>query len=962
MIDSTILPTFTFIADDGSERVLNLAEATGRIRAVGDLVRRRFPAGSVVGLMFTSGPDLVINWLGCLYAGMRPLVMQYPTRKQSREYWAESVRNTIDTAGLAGVLADKYCEGLGLATLCALIGEDELASCPPGGSEPLLMVDFEILQLSSGTTGFRKAIAFSSRNLARHVEDFNRTLGLSKADKIVSWLPLYHDMGYVACFVMPMMLGIDVVMMDPMTWIRRPELLNETIERHRGTVCYMPNFGFELMARCKPASLPSMRWWISCSEPVSAVTARKFIENIGAAPDSFAPCYAMAENIFAVTLRRGVKSVTIDESDVVACGTPIAGVELKIVDDEIWVKSPTSLEHYIGLGDCRDADGFYPTGDLGRMIDGDLYVTGRKQDLLIQAGKKYMLSDIDLVLNQFYPDVKGRAAAVNTYDARLGTQKPIVLIEAKDFFKREDGPQIANALQDAVGIDQIEVRFVPPRFLTKTSSGKFNRKKSAQHWNVAEESRKRSVSTRRDAEAEMRSSFPGVAWDRPVREVLDSLSTTVVRILLSETGVPYNAGLSLNEIAALVSAANKDGQSREEQEVIRIVSLADGITTRMVGERHIDWLANAFGSPVSLEHICLPPSPILLSDLIFHDYFQPRLEDQSPFVEVDRAFAKLRSASIILVDDKAEMFFPPRQVYGVLSHNLERDPRSDLVAVRWPKYTLHHHRLPLTVVSGTDLPLDDRSKLLADLGLYLNKPIFKIATIPGFREHTADWDYQSYGARLKQRPDLLDPNKFVSALSAWASQRALERQKALSPVKIEMLEPGHMCSAFANKDYTDKLIDRFNSFCLVGQTASVPYIAKELERKGKPFILVPSYAPEIIDTVPKEYECVLICGAMGKFSIDRPAAAIMNTGLPWVTQHIDAPELASFRRFSDVARGHQVPESGQDWYYPYEMVRGRNIKEVVAVRLALRARKRKLVQNLKRRAARKQAGPRTAAE
>lgn len=348
MLDSDAFPRFIFLDGDGAETVLQPGLMVGRIRAIGTHLAGRVASGSAIGVMFASGPDLVLVWLACLHAGLRPLVMQYPTRKQSRAYWAESVRDTIGTAGLAAIVADRHCTGLGLSEMIPTIGQAELDGLPEGDPAPLRLRDFAIIQLSSGTTGFRKAVQFEAVDLRRHAEDYNRTLGLTRHDRIVSWLPLYHDMGYVACFVMPMMLGIDVVMIDPMVWVQRPGLLYDAIERHAGTICYMPNFGFEVMARCGPRSLPSMRWWISCSEPVSAGTARKFLDLTGSPDDSFAPCYAMAENIFAVTLRRGLRTAAIDAAEVVSCGKPIEGVELRIEDGEIRVRSPTSLRAYLG--------------------------------------------------------------------------------------------------------------------------------------------------------------------------------------------------------------------------------------------------------------------------------------------------------------------------------------------------------------------------------------------------------------------------------------------------------------------------------------------------------------------------------------------------------------------------------------------------------------------------------------
>jgi acyl-CoA synthetase (AMP-forming)/AMP-acid ligase II len=502
---------------------------------------------------------------------------------------------------------------VGQLTQAVVLPPLEAIPAAPAGEVPgeVLPAQFAIMQLSSGTTGFRKAIEFRSDDLRRHVQDYNGALGLDPGrDRIVSWLPLYHDMGYVACFVMPLILGIDTVMMDPMTWVQDPGLLFHAIEKHSGTVVYMPNFGFEVMSRAEPRPLPSMRLWVSCSEPVSAATSRRFLERIGAPESSFAPCYAMAENIFAVSLGRGIRTASIEGRDVVSCGAPIPGVEIKLLEEEIWVRSPTSLRNYVGAEDIRDADGFYPTGDLGRVIEGELYVTGRKHDLLIQAGRKFMLSDIDLIVNEAFPEVKGRVATVTVEDERLGTQKPLVLIEAADFYRRRDMEAVAERIRGASGLDQVEVAYVPPRFLTKTSSGKINRKKSAQDWLARQAKPLAGGPPGAQVEAEFRHYYGHLDWDAPVGNLLDSLSLTVLRIILGDAGIAYDPRRSLNAFLAEETGAAPAG---DKPEAIYIVSLADAGSLRFLRPEHIERLSRLLGAPVVLEHVCLPPSAIIVS-------------------------------------------------------------------------------------------------------------------------------------------------------------------------------------------------------------------------------------------------------------------------------------------------------------------------------------------------------------
>jgi acyl-CoA synthetase (AMP-forming)/AMP-acid ligase II len=902
---------FTFINLDGSAVTLVPSERAGRIAAIAAVFRGRLASGVVVGLLYKSEPNLVLAWLACVSAGLKPLILQYPTRKQARTYWFESIADTIQLVGIAGIVADDHCAGLlgsnfegTIIPQAYLDGVPDVAAC-----EPLPEI-FTIVQLSSGTTGYRKAIEFSSENLARHISDYNLTLGLTDADKIASWLPLYHDMGYVACFVMLLMLGIDVIMMDPMTWVQKPDLLFDAIETHGATLCYMPNFGFEVMARCHPRSLPSMRRWISCSEPVSETTATKFLSVVGALPSSLSPCYAMAENIFAVTIGRGYRTITIDGTNVVSCGRPIDGVDLKTVEGEIWVRSPTSIVSYVAGHDIRDADGFYPTGDLGRIIDGELFVSGRKQDLLIQAGRKYLLSDIDLRLNELYPDIRGRAAALALRDERLGTEMPTVLIEEPNFFERTDSQNIAAALKSMTGLDPIEVAFVPPRFLTKTSSGKVNRRKTSADWIAVQAAWKQSRAGSRDVRTELADSFETSDWNRPVGEALDSLSQTILRIILDASPIQYDRRLTLNEIDIAVQQASAKAATKPVQQVqgIHIVSLSDKSTLRNVSEAHLQQLEEALGCPVSLEHVCLPPSPMVVSDLVFNDYFRPRLGPLG-FTAVDHAMNQLKSASVILVDDIGEMTFLYESVYPVLSHNLERDPRADLISFRWQQYTKSHDHLPLTVVAGVDVPLSALAGTLRQLGAYLKAPIFRIALVPGFREYTSDWELCANGSYLTG----LSPDEFVQTLAAWIKALPSPPTSKLlrTGSRLSMSDLGHFCSHMVSKEAIDQILASFDRFCIAGEKASLPYVRQKLEALNKPYFQVPSHSPEVMAGVKEEFDCLLLCGSVGAATPAVPVVALQHADAPWRTRNLGSlaeslPPLAV------------MPSSGTDWFHTFE--------------------------------------------
>src|ERR1700761_8281148 len=151
-LESARLPRFTFIDDDGREETVALSSETARIRAVARYLGTKAKPGTVTGLVYRSSRELVTNWLACLVAGLRPLILQYPTRKQSRAYWSDSIRNTIAIAGIGAIVADAGCAGIlresGIEAVT--ISQDELAGAQSEDASAFSLSEFSIVQLSSG--------------------------------------------------------------------------------------------------------------------------------------------------------------------------------------------------------------------------------------------------------------------------------------------------------------------------------------------------------------------------------------------------------------------------------------------------------------------------------------------------------------------------------------------------------------------------------------------------------------------------------------------------------------------------------------------------------------------------------------------------------------------------------------------------------------------------------------------
>lgn len=868
------LPPITFVADPGEER-LDLARCGERIQAIADRVAEAFPPGAAVGLVFPSGPQLVLTWLGILHAGRVPCILHYPTEKLSKDYWRESTGHTLAACGIAGLVHGPDLASAGLeclAPVLALAGEDRHA--PFRGDFPETGT---ILQLSSGTTGFKKGILFTFEDLARHAQAYNQVLGLGEADRIVSWLPLYHDMGFVACFLMPLMLGVPVVMMDPIAWVRRPALLFEAAARHGASTCFLPNFAFEVMARQTPVPpMPAMRRWISCSEPVYLESLARFQAATGAAPGSLHACYAMAENVFAVTQSAGLETVELDGRRRVSCGRPIPGTEVRVVDGEIRVRSAHALCAYVGGDDVRDADGFYGTGDLGDLVDGALVVTGRKRDLVNVGGQKFMLNDLDLQAGRVFPQCAGRIAALARFDPVLGTERVLFLLEMERFWEWRLEPGAGRALAEATGLEGFDCRAVPPAFITKTSSGKISRAKTLADWERVGQAQA-GPGAGPGIQADL-AAFAALPQDQPLGEIMDSMGLVLVRLVCEDHGLPFDPRTTLAQLQSAAPAA-----AAAEGQVFSIVALVDGnklgygADWKLVDPPFLEAIARVVGCPVVFEQLTVPPLPVLLSDLVFHDWFLPRQPDPA-YSAFAACMARIKGASLLLLDDEDNFRLPRFCVYPRLDHRFTHHGLAAFLGHRFTRYTLKHHLLPREPVLGAEMKPDKVLEALAGLRGYLGKPVMTLAFHQDYQAFTHDWDYREYRPYISDDDYTVNPialDRVRAAILEYVArhQDACLRPPGSGPNRFLMQDPPHFCSFLVNPKAVEWVLTHYGSFCLMGVPSSVPFLEKGLQALGKPFFRSPSLAPGRDD-----YDCVIMAGASGEPRTGKPVFDLVHAG------------------------------------------------------------------------------------
>ncbi len=419
--------------------------------------------------------------------------------------------------GLASVLDER---GIGYRMLADL---DDPAATPLAAPVPVGEDDTALLQLTSGSTAEPKAVRITHGNLYANMTAMAQAAGLDpENDVLVSWLPLFHDMGMVGFLTVPMALGLELVKVTPADFLSRPLLWAELISRHRGTVTAAPNFAYALMARRLPGAvedfdLSTLRFALNGAEPIEPDAVRAFT-TAGARfglPQSCMVCaYGMAESTLGVsfaphgiglqadpvdaealeTQRRAVPTVPADRCvrAFPRLGPPLPGLEVQVVAEDgaplgerevgrIRLRGESVTREYLtvaGPAPTRDPDGWLDTGDEGYLAEGDVVVCGRRKDVIIMGGRNIYPTDIERAAGKVDGVRAGNVVAVRL-EAGARRESFAVAVEssragdaeAERMLRRE----VTSRVVDAVGLRPGAVVVLPPAALPKTPSGKLRR-------------------------------------------------------------------------------------------------------------------------------------------------------------------------------------------------------------------------------------------------------------------------------------------------------------------------------------------------------------------------------------------------------------------------------------------------------------------------------------------------------
>lgn len=384
--------------------------------------------------------------------------------------------------------------------------------------------DALFLQFSGGTTGMQKCVVVTEAMLRQQLDCLEQALGFTKNDTVLSWLPMYHDMGLIACLWLPLWCGGTSVHMSASDWLMAPQRLLELVDVHQGTFCWLPNFAFSYLAQRKDGmrgqwQLGSMRAWVNCSEPVRLHSMMAFAEAFrdwGVIPESLQACYAMAETVFAVTqttLGEGPKVVarnkvlassngrdrlqfSMPDEAFTSSGRILPGNAVRIVGSacdlladgeagEIQLKSASIFGGYWGRGgfhrECFTEDGWYRTGDYGFVQEGEVFVIGRIKDLIIVGGQNIFPEDVELVVNSVRGIYPGRVVAFGIEDADYGTQALTIVAELRDKVETTGGAlerEVRSQVLSSIGVAPRYVKLAPERWIVKSTAGKISRRET----------------------------------------------------------------------------------------------------------------------------------------------------------------------------------------------------------------------------------------------------------------------------------------------------------------------------------------------------------------------------------------------------------------------------------------------------------------------------------------------------
>ncbi|MGC4000361.1 MAG: AMP-binding protein [Anaeromyxobacter sp.] len=537
-------------------------------RAAAALAAHGVRPGDRVAIVLRTEPAFLDAFLGAWLCGAVPVPLYPPVRLGRLEEYAAATARMVQVSGarvivtgggtrqLLGPVVERARPALGALEAARLLdGTARLAL--PARPEATGLVQF-----SSGSTVDPKPVALSHGALRAMTDALVAATDPDARDVMVSWLPLYHDMGLIGCLLSAMVYPGPLVLIAPEHFLARPALWPRAVARHRGTLSAAPSFAFAYVAdRVRPAdlegcSLSSWRRVLDGAEPISGQALRRFAAHLaphGLDPRALLPVYGLSEAALAVTFARPGAPLTgrrIDPvrlardgevapggREVLSVGQPVPGVEVAVRDragqpcpegrlGRLFVRGPALMDGYLGDPEATARalrGGWLDTGDLGFVADGELYVHGRAKDVVIVRGANHAPEEFEAPLAGV-PGLRPGCAVALGFTPPQGGEGLLVLAERA---REVDGGEPAQALEErirravaaATGVVPDEVRLLAPGTLPRTSSGKLRRAEALRRFQAGQLTPPRPATALRVALAAARSQLAWMRarWRGPLR-------------------------------------------------------------------------------------------------------------------------------------------------------------------------------------------------------------------------------------------------------------------------------------------------------------------------------------------------------------------------------------------------------------------------------------------------------------
>jgi len=494
----------------------------------GALAARGVGPGVHVGILGPTTRALVTTIQATFLAGGTVVALPLPMRLGSIDEFVEQTRARITNADAALVVVDPdlapFLDPVPDGATIVLLDELAREGARVGAAAWTRPDDdpdrLAILQFTSGSTAAPKGVMLPDRCIGANIDAIVAGAQITHADRAVSWLPLYHDMGLIGLLMTPMLNGFELVLGAPQDFLARPACWLEWIAEYRGTITAGPNFSYALAARAlrRAGDLDLSTWRLALNgaETVDPAAVEAFC--LAAAPFGFDaraayPVFGMAEATLGVTFPALGEGMTVDavdryalEHDRVArpavvddsaravrrlaiLGRPLPGFELRVVDPrtgavrgdrevgELELRSPSVTPGYYRNPDVTAAtfhDGWLRTGDLAYLVDGRLVVCGRLKDVIIVGGRNVFPEDVERAAAAAEGVRAGNVIAFGS-DRKRGRESIVVVAETKSDEVHMVHDSVVNHVCDAVGVPPVDVVLVRPGTLPKTSSGKLQR-------------------------------------------------------------------------------------------------------------------------------------------------------------------------------------------------------------------------------------------------------------------------------------------------------------------------------------------------------------------------------------------------------------------------------------------------------------------------------------------------------